>query len=79
MLTAAVRWTMAWACYWVGHVVYLCFDRWHDLLPERWRFAEGVLPFGYGLYSRLMGWSDWWQGETPYGPWKPADEATDAI
>ena len=54
-MTTAVRWTMAWTCYWAGHVTYLVV--------------------GYRLYSRLMVWSDWWQGDTEHGPWKPADDS----
>jgi len=75
-MTTAVRWTMAWTCYWAGHVTYLVVERGHDYLPERWQNADGVIiDFGYRLYVRLMVWSDWWQGETTYGPWMPADDS----
>ena len=64
MITAAVRWTMAWGCYWVGHLLW----RIHEFtLPNSDRMAAG--------YQRAMQWADWWQGETTYGPWKPADDS----
>jgi hypothetical protein len=65
-----MRWLAAWACYWLGYVVFLACDR-LDLFETR-----GIGWALWQAYQRPMQWSYDIQGETKLGPWRFPEEGS---
>lgn len=72
----AIRFVMAWTCFGIGVAAYRFADFVHDVLPERMGGTRLLDP-AYTLYARAAGWSDYWQGDTAAGPWRPSVDGQD--
>jgi hypothetical protein len=73
-MSYAIRFVMAWTCFGIGTAAYRIADFVHDLMPQRFengRFAEKFLGAAYLTYTKFAVWSDYWQGDTTAGPWRP--------